>query len=150
MLARIIYVRFRHRLFIQCLMRSYRRIASVIAAVLILVFAVSILSQRTQTGVIEGKVTIGPFSPVEPSSGSTVPPGTYSSRSIILKPWLGKTIYVPLNEDGFFHAEVKVGTYKATLSDCVFLGCDSSLPRTVEVKPGETTVLHIDIDTGIR
>src|SRR4030043_192375 len=78
------------------------------------------------------------------------PPGPYSSRSIILKPWLGKTIYVPLNEDGFFHAEVKVGTYQATLSDCVFLGCDSSLPRTVEVKPGETTVLHIDIDTGIR
>jgi hypothetical protein len=131
-------------------MVTYRRITLVIAAGLIMVSAFSILSQRTQTGVIEGKVTIGPFSPVESSSGSTVPPGTYSSRSIVLKPWLGETIYVPLNEDGFFHAEVKAGSYQVTLSDCVFLGCSSSLPRDVVVKPGETTIMHIDIDTGIR
>ena len=131
-------------------MVTYRRITSIIAAGLILVSVISILSQRTQTGVIDGKVTIGPFTPVEPSSGPKVPPGTYSSRSIVLKPWLGETIYVPLNEDGFFHAEAKAGTYQVTLSDCVFLGCSSSLPRTVVVKPGETTVLNIDIDTGIR
>ncbi|HEX9913833.1 MAG TPA: hypothetical protein VGB32_02855 [Candidatus Bathyarchaeia archaeon] len=131
-------------------MRSYRRIASVIAAGLIVVSAIMVLSQLTKTGVIEGKVTIGPFSPVEPSSGPTVPPGTYSSRSILLKPWLGKTIYIPLDEDGFFHAEVYAGSYQVTLSNCTFLGCSSALPRTVEVKPGETTVLHVDIDTGIR
>jgi hypothetical protein len=131
-------------------MNTYRRITSVIAVGLILVTVISILSQGTQTGVIEGKVTIRPFTPVEPSSGPTVPPGTYSSRSIILKPWLGKTMYVPLDEDGVFHAEVKAGSYQVTLSDCVFLGCASSLPRTVVVKPGETTILHIDIDTGIR
>jgi len=131
-------------------MRSYRRIVSVVAVGLMLVTAISILLQRTQTGVIEGKVTIGPFSPVEPPTGPTVPPGTYSSRSLILKPWLGKTVYVPLDEDGFFHAEVNAGSYQVTLSNCTFLGCSSSLPRTVEVKPGETTVLNIDIDTGIR
>ncbi|MCJ7731595.1 hypothetical protein MUP51_04705 [Candidatus Bathyarchaeota archaeon] len=123
---------------------------ALIAAGLILVTAYSVLSQRTQTGVIEGKVTIGPFSPVEPSTGPTVPLGTYSSRSIILKPWIGETVYVPLNEDGYFHAEVKTGQYEATLSDCVFLGCSNSLPRQVEIKPGETTTLNIDIDTGIR
>jgi hypothetical protein len=123
---------------------------ALIAAGLILVTAYSVISQHTQTGAIEGKVTIGPFSPVEPSTGPTVPHGTYSSRSIILRPWIGETVYVPLNEDGYFHADIKAGQYEATLSDCVFLGCPNSLPRQVEIKPGETTTLNIDIDTGIR
>ena len=130
-------------------MKKIEKITVIIALGLILVTAYSMLSNRG-IGVIEGKVTIGPFSPVEPSMGPTVPPGTYSSRVILLKPWIGETISIPLNEDGSFHAEVRAGKYEASLSDCVFLGCANSLPRQVEIRQGETTILNIEIDTGIR
>ena len=128
---------------------NHRFILFVTAALLIILTTV-FLYNSGQTGIIEGKVTIGPFSPVEPSSGPIFPPDTYSSRAVILSTWLRKQIYIPLNEDGTFRAEVNVGSYQATVSDCVCLGCESSLPVSVRIKFGETTVLNIDIDTGIR
>jgi hypothetical protein len=131
-------------------MPPYKRVTAIIAIVLILITALSIVSLNVKTGVIEGQVSIGPFSPVEPSSGSTVPPGTYSSRSLILTPSWGDAIHIPLNEEGFFSAEVKAGSYQVTISDCVFLGCRSALPRTVVIRSGEKTNISIDIDTGIR
>ena len=131
-------------------MANINRYIIYVTAALLVILAVVVLSNSRQTGIIEGKVTIGPFSPVEPSSGPIVPPGTYSSRSVILTSWLGKPVYIPLNEDGTFRAEVNVGTYDVTVSNCVFLGCKSSLPVRVSIRAGEITVLNIDIDTGIR
>jgi hypothetical protein len=64
----------------------------------------------TRYGVVEGKVNIGPFCPVEPPSGCPPPPGTYTFRKIILQPSYGNGILVPLNETGYFQARVKVGT----------------------------------------
>ena len=131
-------------------MGSVNRFVYLAAVLLLVILGIAVLSNNGQTGFIEGKVSIGPFSPVEPSTGPDIPPGTYSSRSVILDSLLGKSIFIPLNEDGFFRAEVNVGTYQATISNCVFLGCDSSLPIRVTILAGETTVLNIDIDTGIR
>ena len=142
--------RVKNRPFNVVFMGSVNRFVFSVTVILLVILGVAVVSNRGQTGVVEGKVSIGPFSPVEPSTGPVVPLGTYSSRSIILEPLLGKTIFIPLNETGFFRAEVKAGSYQATISNCVFLGCDSSLPVKVVIKAGETTVLSIDIDTGIR
>ncbi len=101
-------------------------------------------------GVIEGKVNIGPFCPVEPPSGCPPPPGTYASRRMILKPSLGNRIFIPLNETGHFQASVKAGTYEVNLTNCTFLGCGNALPRSVVIKPDQVTKILIEIDTGIR
>lgn len=103
-----------------------------------------------QHGVIEGRVIIGPFHPVEPPSGSLVPPGTYSSRKIVLKPIFGSRILIPLNETGHFQANVRAGKYELDLTNCTYLGCEYALPVTVVIKPNQVTRTVIEIDTGIR
>jgi hypothetical protein len=126
------------------------RLIYLVSIALLVIIASAVIMNMNETGTVAGKVTIGPFSPVEPSLGSVVPPGTYSSRSVILTPIFGKPTYIPLNEDGSFEAEIYAGAYRATVSNCIFLGCKSSLPVTVTVIAGEIVVLNIDIDTGIR
>ena len=104
----------------------------------------------TRYGVIEGKVNIGPFCPVEPPSGCPPPPGTYTSRKIFLKSSFGNSIFISLNETGYFQARVKAGTYEVDLTNCTFLGCENALPMTIAIKPNQVTKIEIEIDTGIR
>ena len=99
-------------------------------------------------GVLYGQVRIGPLCPVEPCPNPT--PDVYSSRSLILETEAGKSVEVPLMQDGWFKAPVAVGVYIVTLTNCDFLGCKTALPRKVEVVADGVTILEIDIDTGIR
>jgi hypothetical protein len=98
-----------------------------------------------QLGSVRGWVTIGPLCPVEPCHSTENP---YNSRSLVLTS--GSTnLFVPLQSDGSFYANVTSGLYQVTLTNCVFLGCHN-LPVTVNVAPGATARLNITIDTGIR
>ncbi len=100
-------------------------------------------------GVLKGKVTIGPLCPVEPCPATVLNP--YTSRTIILQKSADNPLPpIALQKDGSFETEVIVGTYLFNLSDCDFLGCRYSLPRTVNVKENETTEFNVNIDTGIR
>jgi hypothetical protein len=117
---------------------------------LILVSLSIVYSSSLGVGTIEGRVTIGPWTPVEPIGGSSPPPEVYTSREIILEGTLLPRIEIPMNGTGFFTAEVRTGTYSLDMSNCTFLGCSRVLPMTVTVKQGETTTLQINIDTGIR
>ncbi len=103
-------------------------------------------------GQIKGKISIGPLCPVEPCSVTV--PNPYVSRQIMLEPQdnqiSSSTIYIEINSDGTFQQTVPANIYKLNLTDCNFLGCQRSLPMTVEVVAGTTTEVDIDIDTGIR
>ncbi len=100
-------------------------------------------------GLLEGKVTIGPLCPVEPCPVTVSNP--YTSRTIILRKQTGEFFtQIILQEDGSFEAEIGAGIYILSLSDCSFLGCNRSLPKTVTIEAGKTTETKIDIDTGIR
>lgn len=104
---------------------------------------------NAKTGTLKGKVSIGPLCPVEPCPGTV--PNPYISRTIILQKQNGQ-FFPPifLQEDGSFETEIAVGTYILNLSDCSFLGCNYSLPKTVVIMEGKTTEINIEIDTGIR
>ena len=125
----------------------------VVGAMMVVIGALSAIGYgpfAPRMGIIAGKVTIGPFCPVEPPGGCPIPPGTYSSRSLVLnRPFFGP-IYVPLNETGGFRASVEAGTYAITLTNCTYLGCGNALPRVVNIQPDQVTMVNIDIDTGIR
>ncbi|MBI2937405.1 MAG: hypothetical protein HYY22_04300 [Thaumarchaeota archaeon] len=101
-----------------------------------------------QTGIVSGKVSIGPLCPVEPCPGPV--PDVYSSRYVVLQPEGGEPTRVKLSSDGGFEAQVRPGTYKVDLTDCTFMGCSRVLPKTVTVKANEAAYIQIDIDTGIR
>jgi hypothetical protein len=126
-------------------------IALVLALGLVAILAVSLFySSSLGVGTVEGRVTIGPWTPVEPIGGSHPPPEVYTSRHFILEGTLLPRVEMPMNGTGFFTAEVRAGTYSLTMSNCIFVGCSRVLPMTVIVKQGETTTLQINIDTGIR
>jgi hypothetical protein len=126
-------------------------ISFILALVLVAILAVSLVySSSLGVGTIEGRVTIGPWTPVEPVGGSHTPPEVYASRHIILEGTLMTRVDIPINGTGFFTAKIRAGTYSLTMSNCTFMGCSRVLPMTVTVKQGETINLQISIDTGIR
>jgi hypothetical protein len=127
------------------------RLAQTLAVLLLATIALAfIYVQGVGYGVIQGRVIIGPWTPVEPPGGSHPPPEVYTSRRIILEAPLLPRVEIPMNGTGYFSTELRTGTYTLTLSNCTFLGCPRALPRTVVVKQGQTTTIEIDIDTGIR
>ncbi len=106
----------------------------------------------TQTGVLEGTVTIGPIFPVERlGEKPPVPPEVYAARKIMVYDRSGKNLIkqVDLSNNGTYRVELKPGTY---LVDINHIGIDRSaeVPKTIQIKTGETVKLDIDIDTGIR
>ncbi len=105
-------------------------------------------------GKISGKVTVGPLCPIEPCPVSM--PNPYSSRQIVLEPVDDGTgtavpaLHMRINPDGRFEGAAPAGVYRLTITDCQFLGCRHSLPKTVIVEADKVAEIDIDIDTGIR
>lgn len=107
--------------------------------------------QTAQTGILEGKVSIGPLCPVErnPPDPSCLPTeATYQAWPIGV--WQGKTKVskIVVKADGTFTIELPKGTYTVNLENNNRFG--ANLPAAIEIKSGKTTTLDIDIDTGIR
>jgi hypothetical protein len=110
-----------------------------------------------ESGTLQGKVTIGPISPVErPGEKPDVPQEVFEARKIMVYEEDGDKLVAEVDieqkdktSEGFYTVDLGVGTY---LVDIKHIGVDSSdeVPVKVEVNPGEITILDIDIDTGIR
>jgi heat shock protein HslJ len=107
----------------------------------------------TNSGILQGIVTIGPITPVERSGEITqIPPEVYESRKIMVYDKSGKELIQQVDIDsgsGWYVAHLKPGTYTIDINR---IGMDSSdnAPQQVEIQLGITTRLDIDIDTGIR
>lgn len=102
-------------------------------------------------GFLEGVVTIGPIWPVETPDSPPIPPEVYEARKVMVYDESGDKLVerVNLSLDGHYRVELKTGVYTVDIN---YVGIDSSadVPARVEIRPGETVVLNIDIDTGIR
>ena len=107
----------------------------------------------TQTGVLEGHVTIGPLVPVvrEGEPEPTPAPEVYASRQIVIYAQDGRTevARVQIDPRGDYRVELAVGTY---VVDINYVGIDTAkeLPKSVQIRAGKITRLDVDIDTGIR
>lgn len=108
---------------------------------------------QLETGVLEGRVSIGPLTPVERVDvpTPTIPPETFTSRAIDIYQADGATLvaHVAFSPDGSYRVELAPGVYVVQLARS---GRDraGSLPATVTIESGRITQLDIDIDTGIR
>ncbi len=105
------------------------------------------------SGVLQGKVIIGPLSPVvKLGTPTAVPPAeTYTTRGIYIfledgKTALKKLMFLP---DGTYRIELPEGKY---VIDYISIGKDraKNLPQPVVIQKGKTTQLDLEIDTGIR
>lgn len=104
------------------------------------------------TGIVSGRVSIGPLCPVEcPEMG----PDIYSPLQLVFTPTgegrpVDLPFYAKLSSDGSYSIELPESNYSVTLKDCAYLGCSTALPKSIFVKANESVQSDIDIDTGIR
>lgn len=106
----------------------------------------------TATGILEGKLTIGPLCPVEPCSVSDEQKQqAYAARKIQIFAPDGKTLVKEITADyktESYRTELAAGRYLLNVTNAGLPGSFS--PREVIIAAGKTTVLDLDIDTGIR
>lgn len=103
------------------------------------------------TGTLNGKVSLGPLCPVEPC---TIPHdrlvAAYAARPITISTPDGIVVTtVTADPESGYTVALKQGTYIVTLPK-QGIGGSPDLPATVTIRSGETVVLDISIDTGIR
>ena len=102
-------------------------------------------------GTLTGKVSIGPLCPVEPC---TVPHdrliAAYAARPITISTPTGPVITtVTADPESGYTVALKPGTYVVDITH-QGIGGSPELPKTVTIRNGETVLLDISIDTGIR
>ena len=116
-----------------------------------------------ETGILEGKVTIGPLCPVEPCNLTPEQIATiYEARKVIVyeKTSLNKIIEIQLNAEGEYSISLNSGQYIVDVSDAngnaltldlsQRLRIGNAIPQEAEIFPDQTTISDFDIDTGIR
>ena len=108
-----------------------------------------------ENGFLEGTISIGPLCPVEtdpPSPGCLPTAETYKAYPVyICTPDGSKKIaLISPALDGSFKTELAPGKYLVILDKVQIKIGGSNLPQEVTINSLETTVISIDIDTGIR
>ena len=127
-----------------------------LALILIAFFGFLILNPSSGRGVLEGKVTIGPLCPVErfpPDPQCQPTEETYKAWPIAVYTQNKLTLVAHIQPDinGNYAVELAAGNYVVNLENRQSGGLGSSnLPDTVTINANDTTLLNIDIDTGIR
>jgi hypothetical protein len=104
-----------------------------------------------KTGTLTGKVSIGPLCPVEPC---TIPHdrlvAAYAAHPITISTPDGIVVTtVTADPESGYTVALKPGTYVVAIPK-QGIGGSQDLPATVIILSGETVVLNISIDTGIR
>ena len=116
-----------------------------------------------KTGILEGKVTIGPLCPVEPCNLTPEEiAAIFEARKVIVyeKSSLKKIIEIQLSAGGEYSISLNSGQYIVDISDANgnALPLDLSqrpqfgnaIPQEAEIFSDQTTISDFDIDTGIR
>jgi hypothetical protein len=104
-----------------------------------------------KTGTLTGNVSIGPLCPVEPC---TIPHdrlvAAYAAHPITISTPDGIVVTtVTADPESGYTVALKPGTYVVAIPK-QGIGGSPELPATVTIRSGETVVLNISIDTGIR
>jgi hypothetical protein len=104
-----------------------------------------------QSGVLEGKVSIGPITPVQQITPVPTPPAVYAARKVLIYDRYHSQLMetVSLDDNGNYRVDLAAGIY---VVDINYAGIDrsSEVPKTVEIEANSRVVLNISIDTGIR
>jgi len=129
-----------------------RRNFILLATVFIGLVLVACSGGTVGSGILEGNVTIGPICPVEqPGSPCPVPCEVYQARNVMIYDNNGTKLVekVDLDCNGHYWVELKSGVYTVDINHSG-IGHVSGVPKELEIRPGQTIELNIDIDTGIR
>ncbi len=116
-----------------------------------------------KTGILEGKITIGPLCPIEPCNLTPEQiAAIYEARKVFVykKSSLSKIAEIQLNADGEYSVALNPGQYIVDVSDANGNALPlelsqrprfgNAIPQEAEILEDQTTISDFDIDTGIR
>jgi len=134
---------------------SFKRTFILVFLAGLLLFSGCDKQANLENGFLEGTISIGPICPVEtdpPAPGCLPTAETYKAYPVyVCTPDGSKKIaLISPALDGTFKTELAPGNYLIILDKVQIKIGGSNLPQEVTIKPLETTVISIDIDTGIR
>jgi hypothetical protein len=119
-----------------------------------LLFLAAGCQQGRNTGILEGKITIGPLCPAETSPEDprcAANEDTYRQWPIAV--WTGgkttKKGEITANSAGEYRVQIPEGEYIIDFAEMKSIG-SSNLPAMINIKRGQTVELDINIDTGMR
>jgi hypothetical protein len=128
-----------------------------LSAILITVFfSCSEQNLLTGSGLLKGKILIGPICPVEriPPDPACLPTmETYKSWATAVWAVNKKSKAATINPklDGTYEIDLPAGNYVVDFEVSRTFGVGSSnLPKAISIANKDTTTLNINIDTGIR
>jgi len=102
------------------------------------------------TGVLTGRVTRGPLSPVEGIPGARKAAAVSGFRIVISASQGRQVESVVTNDQGQYLVNLPPGSYRISTAALARGGSTKDLPATVTITEGKDTHLDIRIDTGIR
>ncbi len=107
-------------------------------------------ASNVQTGKLRGHIVAGPTCPVQ-RVDSPCPPRPVVGRAIYVKDQQTGNLLQTLTSDvnGYFGVDLKPGTYIVEVAK-VGIESDRSGPHKITLVAGQTVVLEIEIDTGMR
>jgi hypothetical protein len=106
--------------------------------------------QATGMGILAGRITAWPQSPVQGpgiSSAATPVPGV---KLVISEPSRQEITQVLTDAQGQYRVNLPPGTYRIEMAYGQGRGFSKDLPATVIITPGRETRLDLRLDTGIR
>ncbi len=120
--------------------------------ILLSAFFLGCVSSNNQKGFLQGKISIGPVCPVEknpPDPNCLATEQTYLAYPLSVYSTVGgistKVLEFHGDKNGFYRIELPAGFYEIKLEKGL-----RNFSKNVEIKANETTILDIEIDTGIR
>jgi hypothetical protein len=105
------------------------------------------------SGTLVGRVSIGPICPVErEDQPCPVPPAVYAGVDVLVLTELGNDpiARIDLDDAGRYRKDLPGGSYRVTLEHELGIPPGDSPTHVVTIRPGQTTDLDFEIDTGIR
>jgi hypothetical protein len=138
-------------------MKDLWKVIPVLFLLVLVITAASCSQKTTQTGLLQGTVSIGPITPVEiPGQNPPVPPEVFSSRKVLVYDSTGKNLItqITINQvkqtaNGYYAVQLAPGIYTIDVTH-TGIGGGANLPKQITISAGQTTILDINIDTGIR
>jgi len=117
-----------------------------------LILMITSCSAQKSTGILKGKVEIGPLCPHEPCNpGPELLKQVYNSYQVLVMDTMAKRVLfkIPIDENAGFNKKISPGEYVALIKPVTGSGFKNESKR-ISISKGKATEIVLSYDTGLR
>ncbi len=106
--------------------------------------------QLRESGVLTGRITKGPLSPVIEPNVVYVPAPVADVKIMVTSLNSKEVVSIVSDGQGYFNVSLPPGTYQVTLGVLANGYFSKDVPDTIAIQPSAETRMDLHLDTGIR